>query len=270
VELLSQRTTAPAPSVSTVCPELNPALDAPILRMLEKDPERRPQSIAQAYEELHTAAQGAGYPVSSLPAPASSPSASGPLSPARSRPGRTAIAEAATLADGQTRSVPDARTTGSSSRAPWKLLAGGGALAVAALVAAVVARSGDDESSSPDAPSAAPAAVTAPPPVEPKPVLSAPPAIAPVPQKVELTFDASPRDAEVFLGEERIGSASEPIRLPRSDEPVTLRIEAKGYRPQTVSVHPKQNAVVPVTLEKLRATTSTRPAKKKTSGDLEF
>ncbi len=51
------------PSVSEVCADLSPELDAPILRMLEKKPEQRPATASEALTELARAARarrGAG------------------------------------------------------------------------------------------------------------------------------------------------------------------------------------------------------------------
>ncbi len=55
------------PSVSEVCPDLSPELDAPILRMLEKKPEQRPETASLALSELALAAERAGALVPSGP-----------------------------------------------------------------------------------------------------------------------------------------------------------------------------------------------------------
>jgi serine/threonine protein kinase len=62
----------PPPPMSSVCSDVPAALDEPVLRMLEKDPARRPQTIALALEALESAARACGaLPEGrpSLPAP---------------------------------------------------------------------------------------------------------------------------------------------------------------------------------------------------------
>jgi serine/threonine-protein kinase len=53
----------PPPRVSEACPEVPSALDAPLLRMLDKDPAVRPATAGAALEALIEAAEGAGVPV---------------------------------------------------------------------------------------------------------------------------------------------------------------------------------------------------------------
>jgi eukaryotic-like serine/threonine-protein kinase len=62
------------PSVSEVCPDLSPELDAPVLRMLEKKPEQRPATASEALNELASAAERAGLLVASGPPSLSRPS----------------------------------------------------------------------------------------------------------------------------------------------------------------------------------------------------
>ena len=65
------------PSVSEVCPELSPELDAPVLRMLEKKPELRQATAGEALAELARAAERAGQSIPegppSLPRPSVDP-----------------------------------------------------------------------------------------------------------------------------------------------------------------------------------------------------
>ena len=49
-----------APRASEVCPDLSPLLDAPLLRMLDKKPDERPESAGAAIAALRQAAQEAG------------------------------------------------------------------------------------------------------------------------------------------------------------------------------------------------------------------
>jgi serine/threonine protein kinase len=65
VVLLAQLTQAP-PRVSEVNTKLPSELDAPILRMLEKEADARPASASQALQELRKAAERAGFRVASV------------------------------------------------------------------------------------------------------------------------------------------------------------------------------------------------------------
>ena len=72
------------PSVSEVCPDLSPELDAPVLRMLEKKPEQRPATATEALTELARAAERAGAAVPSGPPRLSRPAPDSELNQARS------------------------------------------------------------------------------------------------------------------------------------------------------------------------------------------
>ena len=61
--VMKQITEAP-PRMSLVCPDVPAALDEPVLRMLEKDPARRPQTILEALSALESAANAAPPPSS--------------------------------------------------------------------------------------------------------------------------------------------------------------------------------------------------------------
>ena len=63
VELLNQQVSATPPRMSKVNRSIPAAMDEPVLRMLAKDPAKRPDSIAAAMETLIRAAAGAGLKV---------------------------------------------------------------------------------------------------------------------------------------------------------------------------------------------------------------
>ncbi|MFO0593058.1 MAG: protein kinase [Polyangiaceae bacterium] len=63
VELLNQQVSATPPRLSKVNRSLPAAMDEPVLRMLAKDPAKRPDSIAVAMEAVIRAAAGAGVKV---------------------------------------------------------------------------------------------------------------------------------------------------------------------------------------------------------------
>ena len=58
MDVLLQHMSSPPPPMSEQVPGLPPQLDAPVLHMLAKSPDGRPQSVGAAYEELAHAAQG--------------------------------------------------------------------------------------------------------------------------------------------------------------------------------------------------------------------
>ena len=63
MEILVKHTTAPAPRLSEVRPEVPPQLDAPLAAFMEKDPAKRPESLSAGLDALAAAAAGAGFDV---------------------------------------------------------------------------------------------------------------------------------------------------------------------------------------------------------------
>lgn len=55
------------PRASEVCPDVSPLLDAPLLRMLEKNPEQRPATAGEAIAALRRAARDAGVEIPAGP-----------------------------------------------------------------------------------------------------------------------------------------------------------------------------------------------------------
>ena len=70
VDVLLMHAADPPPRMSSVCPDLPPALDAPILAMLEKNPKDRPASAGQAIAALIACAQQLGLDSLGAPGPA--------------------------------------------------------------------------------------------------------------------------------------------------------------------------------------------------------
>jgi serine/threonine protein kinase len=67
VELLLKQVSDAPPPMSQVRPDLPRTLDAPVLRMLEKSADRRPQTMAAALDEIAAAARAAGIEVAASP-----------------------------------------------------------------------------------------------------------------------------------------------------------------------------------------------------------
>ncbi|KYF71943.1 hypothetical protein BE15_05285, partial [Sorangium cellulosum] len=111
-DLLTKHASEPAPPVSSLATHLSPALDAPLLRMLEKDPASRPASLLEATAALVEAARGAGYDVPTSLLRASDAAVGRGGSDAAGPRARIAAAEplAAELAPTQPGPVADAST----------------------------------------------------------------------------------------------------------------------------------------------------------------
>jgi serine/threonine-protein kinase len=272
VDLLLKQTTAPAPRPSEVCPDLPAALDAPVLHMLEKDPANRPDSLTAALDALAAAAKGAGYDVKTSPRKQPDPlapgSGAGHATGKSLTPAEQEISAARTLLH-----VGDATPTlvaATASKAPTSRAAifiGGGVIAVAAIAAAILVLRPSPQPTPTVAVPAPPAvSVTATAPVVAPPIATVVPAPSALAVEAELTIDSTPKDVEIYLGKDRLGTSAKPLRIKRSDEKVKLTFKAPGYTPQDVEVSPAADAHVTVTL--VKAGGGVR--KKAGGGDLEY
>ena len=143
---------------SEACPEVSPLLDAPLLRMLDKDSAQRPNSAGEAIAALRSAAQEAG--ISLVDAPLRLPR------PAPSVSGEQLRGEPDTLLDDSDSPLPQERSAAAatlgSARPLWPF--GLGLLGLGALLGFVVLR-GAAPSAQPEARPNAPAvSAPAPPP----------------------------------------------------------------------------------------------------------
>ncbi len=271
MDLLIKQTTVQPPSMSSVCPELPASLDAPVLRMLEKDPEKRPASLTAAVDELTRAAKDGGFPVV-IPMPA----------PSRSTPGmldRMSSAEVVKLAEARTMQgspnlamqtfsggvvasgtpVVGTEPSGSGKRG---IVLGGlvvGALAIGGVVAfAIVSghKTGAAKTASADSAmvvSSAGAgmgssagtgsstgmgssAVVAP--------SAIPTEVVMVQSDVDVTVVATPKNASIWLGDTKLGVAPGPVKVKRGSEKLTLTLKADGYAPSTVEILPTESSTV--------------------------
>ncbi|MDC0742876.1 serine/threonine-protein kinase [Polyangium mundeleinium] len=291
MDVLMQQVQSPAPPLSSVCPDLGTILDAPVLRMLAKDPAERPASVTGAIDAVVDAARAAGIEV-----PAVATRSSEKL-PRLDVPAGLTPAEQAVFGQATTMMQPDAApaTTSSSSssgeqpkstlmstpdatpsrRSNVLFVALGAALFVAGIVVATLYAS----RGGPDAVAAHP-----PPPPPPPPTLPAlppektatpePTVVPDVPLEIELRVQATPENVEIHLGERKLGVAPGPIKIPRGDAPVELTFSAKGHQSKAVTVEPNHNLLIPITLEKEKATSQPRTSGTaktvKNRGDLEY
>jgi tRNA A-37 threonylcarbamoyl transferase component Bud32 len=249
--VLAAHLTAVPPRASEVHGVLDPRLDAPILRMLEKNPDDRPATAGAAIADLKRAAEEAGHVIR----------AEGPRlqRPAQAPMGRQATAttdrEGSQASDmygserGLEREVR-VRTGAAPSggrRAAWPFFA---LLVVvgAAATYAVMRTSGSNQASGEGASSVnIPAAGVSAPVAE--PVRSAEDSAKPV-MFVDLTLQGAPRGAQVLLNGKPMGEAPGPVALPAGDAPLQLMVTAPGYETGRVAVVPNQAASATVIMRR--------------------
>ena len=276
MELLLKQTSAPAPRLSEVCPDLPAALDNPVLHMLEKDPAKRPESLMAGLDALAAAAQGAGFDVKTTPRrqPDPLPPGTGSVRTGVGHsltPAEQEISGARTMLQGAEAkpTLPAASAPRSAaSRAP--LFVGGGVAVASAIVAALFLLR-------PATPPPQPVVAALPlPTVLVAPSASVPTVVAPpatvvpapigIPAEAELTIDSAPKEVEIYQGKDRLGTSAKPLRLKRSDEKVKLTFKAPGYAPQDLEIAPSADAHVAVSLVKIGAGAKKKPG----GGDLEY
>jgi hypothetical protein len=121
----------------------------------------------------------------------------------------------------------------------------------------------------PVASSPPPASIQPAPPAEPAPAAAlADPVPAPaeeLPSETLLTLRGAPAGARVQLGDEVLGDASKPVRVPFGKRPLELTVSAPGYEPFALSVVPDRDAEHEVKLKRRAA----RPKPKGVPSDLE-
>ncbi|HTV18258.1 MAG TPA: protein kinase, partial [Polyangiaceae bacterium] len=286
--VLVSHLTLPAPRASEVFPELPTELDEPILSMLQKEPAGRPATAGAAIAGLVAAAERAGISVPAgmphLPRPRELPAATpSTFSPRRATP-------ASDSSDSEARAAlvgADTQPSSQQGATSWPMLIG--LVAVAMLVAylgrsALEAPSNKDSAATEPAPAATRPASSTPgpsldpsraPPSPPPSALPPAPAAAPAaptapaagggapapaapsaeqhPEHVQLTLRGAPAGARVQRGDDVLGEASKPVRLPFGTAPLELTVTAPGHEPQTLSVVPDHDAASDVKLRRRAA-----------------
>jgi len=260
MKILMAHTTQTPPTPSTLVAGLPSSLDAPLLAMLAKDCLKRPVSCGVALDALAYAARESGIPVDTLTGMSSAPRVSFPGSAARhdvlsatvgaasvpSLPSSPSAAALQSVTPATFGSQTLANASVESKRKAPAFIAGGVGLAVV-LGALVVWRTrGGAEPAAPvlavtsSDRASAPSASVAPP---------TPSAI--VESTVALKLTCDPPNGDVFVGDTRLGRASDPsLRLPRGDGSVRLTVKADGYEPGGVDVVPQRDLAVVLTLKK--------------------
>jgi len=257
LKVMTMHTTWPPPRMSEKNPALPPELDAPVQRMLEKDPVRRPPSLAQAYRELSEAAAGAGQLVPSLP------SDSGRVAPATDVQRRASDSS-------RPRSTKTAETLGAQmlpQQPPRKLVAYTTIVTTVAGLAVVIGFVASRQGRGPEPEVQAPrASVSQAAPAAP----SLAPAPPPTADTVRFSVQSVPSGAEAFLDGRSLGTAPGPVVVPRGDRPLTVEFKAPGYRSKSVQITPSADGVVSVTLTSAAPASKAPAQPKRPFRDLEF
>jgi serine/threonine-protein kinase len=282
MDVLLKHMTVEPPCASEVCPEVPPQLDAPIRRMLAKEPSARPASVGEALESLVSAGNAAGALSGVAPLPP--PSHPAVVSAAVSSP--TAIGE--TMADASLHSASPVRVitadpvvagNGSTflgaeadiapshrSRVGLVVAVAVFALGLGALVVVIALGHKPDSPKAAGLTSAPTALVPATSALATTP--SAAPSIAPA-SDVELRVEGAPKDARVSVGNKELGVVPGPFTV-KANEPLTLTVSAKGWKSRDVSVTPTApSATIEVALEKQGPPAKVGPKGKPISSDLE-
>ncbi|UQA56037.1 serine/threonine-protein kinase [Polyangium aurulentum] len=272
VDLLIKHTAEPPPPLSSVAPDLPAALDGPILRMLEKEPAKRPASVSEAMEALNAAARSAGIELGIAPMQFLPPSSGALATPARAAAAmaETQVADSAPTKPSQLKPtemavgasvVEEGKKKGSLRRSPAMIalvaLVGIGAIAGALVV--MRSSSADTETKLETRPAALVQA-----PVVPTVAPTAAPTVAPVAStpvvealsaEVELKVETTPQGASIWRDGKQIGVAPGPIHVPR-DQAVKLTFKAPGYAPLDREIPAGTEGTVKVAL--VKAATATK------------
>ena len=249
IDIMTQQISAAPPRLGSVAPDLPIALDAPIAAMLEKDPAKRPQHILEAMRALESAAgvvAPISHPAEELAAALARVKAAGPL-----RDAANVSSSVTVRADSFDPSASRPPRTG------WTVLVALGMFAVVGIVAGAVVWSTSRQGStrfepvpSNESPTRAESAA---PTIEPAPSASTRESAAPVsPGVVRLRLKTSPPDAEVFMGNVKLGLATSELEIPRGDATITLTVKRAGYATATVEVTPRHDVADAVILKPAR------------------
>lgn len=247
MDILMKQIAAPPEAPSKVCPDLAQIFDGPILHMLEKEREKRPDSLGAAVEELTQAARSAGLSIPQAPALSLTS-----LEPPRDV-GMHTLATAQTLV-GSSSEVGRFSTAAASRTRRRMVVAVAATSLLAGVLLVVLVRGGP---SSPAAPARTPSSAT--PHVVPvattvpsaHPSATAPTELA----EVSVTFEGQPPGTRIVRGTELLGTAPGTVRLPKGSGEVELKLEAPGgYASKTMKVGTDANTVLSVPLDALPKT----------------
>jgi eukaryotic-like serine/threonine-protein kinase len=296
MDVLFKHMTNEPPKASERYPGLPPQVDAPLIKMMAKEPQDRPATVGEALDLLYRAAREAGA--------LSDPSVALPRPEGVSRDSQRNLGNSATIANDATvpfdnppivinhsslgsgaevnrtpvHASPASAGSGSgqtflgteASVAPPK----GGAARILAVVGVAIlacaigagaitfamkkpAHSATAVVQQPAATPSTPSAMPSPPP-EAKETKK---------EEVELRVDATPKDATVLVDGKEVGTAPGPFTV-KNGTPIKVTVTAKGYKPRDVSISPTADMLVPITLDKAPVVVGTPGGQKAGSSGL--
>ncbi|MBK7402971.1 MAG: protein kinase [Myxococcales bacterium] len=249
MDIMMKHVSVPPPAASSIAPDLPVALDAPLLAMVEKEPDKRPRTITAALDALEAAAIASGIDLGAIGGgPGGRGTSTGSTIQAQTlnKPSITELAMA-----------PSALAPPPSKANKTPMFVGVALLACVAVGAGVFALKGGGKEPAP-----AHAASTQPSEKADKPVASAPVASsAPAPSvsapppavvKIDVKIEGIPKTAEIFAttgsgAEVKLGVGPGTYALPKGEKSV-LRVAAPGFVEKKLDVLPEQGVPLKILL----------------------
>ena len=250
--VLAAHLTATPPRASEDHHTLDPRVDAPILRMLAKNPEDRPATAGEAIADLKRAAEAAGHVIAAdaprFPRPERVPVSRGGDLDLAADLGSAAtdqlVSERGLEREVRVRSGDAHPTPSGGPLWPIGILI---ALLGAGAVYFMARSSSETDKNAREALSAEPVAAS----VAVVAVEAGRTAEEPRAQPfVDLTLQGAPRGARVMLDGKAIGEAPGPVPLPTGEAPLQLTVVAAGYETGRVAVIPNQASSATVMMKK--------------------
>ena len=236
LELMMAHVSMPPAPLSSHGADINPEFDEPVLRMLEKQPGDRPQTLIDAYELLASVANRVG-------------AITGEVNPLASTVLRNLVQERERTLPITQPPIPRKRpVTPPTSVAPKR------SVAVPIVVAVLSAGVGGFvvlRHARPVAPlqvNVASAPLTQRQPNTTMTESATESSTKTKAESVEITVHTQPARADIYWNDRLLGSAPGPVSLPRSDSETSLVIKANGYVPLTIPLKPIQNLSLNATL----------------------
>ncbi len=256
MDILMKQVAEPPPAPSARSSSVDTVLDAPVLAMLEKNPDRRPQTMTDAVNGLRHALG------EDVPAPAPPPPVREVAETLPSTPGVDTVATTPATPNAVGAIADTAPPVNTPPKRPMWMVAAGIGVVAAGIAAVVALRGGNDDAGAASAPPPAPtidAAVVATAPPPDAAAVAPPPDAAPA--TVTLTIVDAPAGTEVTGPDGTVlGNVPGTIDMPRGDAPVDLTFRRKRYDDLTLPVTPDTAKTVSA---KLTRTTRKRPTESK-------
>jgi len=232
MDVMMKHITTPPPKLSSY--GFPTALDAPLERMLAKEPNDRPNTVMEAIEAVQKASSVIGPDSMKLPPITGAPTQ------AASGIGHTDLGMSSIGAAPKKSSAP--------------IIVG--VLAVAAIGAAIFFATKTPSPSPSPSPSPNPPAAATP---TPTPTPTTTPTTTPTPTATTamVKFDTTPKNAELWDGDKKLGLAPGPLPFTEERE---ITVKAAGFQPKSVKVAPKDGASISVALTPIAGAAKPKPS----------